>query len=550
MGRSSRLLLVLLASGCSCEDDPLFNPDQVTVEPAVLDFGIVVAGSDCQRNITLANASSATVDFSSYEIPADQGGDLFSVVPFTMPGQLFAAQSNDQGLVQYSPTTTGVVDEGVLQIAYAVGDSPGSREVILRGYAVESRAPRIQVSCPEIEGPCPQLLVEGVQRGQSLHAVVEIENLGTELLNLSNIELRTESGNWTIQQAYFGVGPNDSPISLPRPDGPPVEIKNAVQGDCGDEAGYEDARSLKVELQFFAEEVGLDTATLVVASNDEFNSLVELPLNGVGQGQRAIITPGALGFGTEAAVDELKVESVGNTAFPINATWVDLNENNERDDDEPLCRPGEREESDGVFSCSSARGAGFRLSGTDATEGGDDEAIIRIFYFPSGGQDRAALMLKSSALSVGDPGTPGLFRIPLGGGGLGQLSVFNEETFDRVVLSYALSADEQRIQASGSFKLENTGDVATTVSSVRVLQNNQLLPEDDRMAQNFRVTADDDSDLLFPLTVDPAEILNLRVHFDRENPGVDLSLDAQLGFFHDGISANPALLLLQVKPAD
>lgn len=553
MKRLSQLCFVMLVAGCGCEDDQLFNPDDVTVEPAVLDFGVVVVGSECQRPITIANASGATVDFASYEIPADQGGDVFSVVPFTMPGQLFAAQTNTAGSVLYSPTVEDVQDNGLLKIAYAVGDRSGQKEVALTGYVVASRSPRVRMKCPDIEGPCPQLLVDGVQRGQSLHAVVEIENLGTEVLSLSNVQLRSESGNWTVQQAYFGIGPNDSPIELPAAGGDPVEVKNAVQGDCGDEEGFEDARSLKVELQFHAQEVGLDTATLVVESNDPFNPVVELPLNGVGQGQRALVTPPALNFGTEAEIQEVKIESIGNTPFPINATYVDIDGDGERGEDEPLCRPGERTADDGLFSCSSARGGGFRLSGTDATEGGDDEAVIRIFYFPTDGATvRAALRLESTALGIGDPGTPGVFTVPLGAGGSGRLSVYSPETAsDRVVIGYAADPDDEtRIQGASTFVVENEGDIEVTVDSVRVLQNNQLLPENDRMAQNFTVTEADDNELSLPFTLAASETKELKVVFDRENPGVELRLEAQLGFFHDGVSANPALMLVQVQPAE
>ena len=551
MKRLTQLCLVLLAAGCGCEEDQLFNPDDVTVEPSVLDFGVVVVDSECQRSITVSNASGATVNFASYEIPAGQGADVFSVVPFTMPGQLFAAQSNTSGSVLYSPKVEDAQDEGLLQIDYAVGDRSGRKEVQLKGYVVASRSPRVQLKCPDIDGPCPQLLVDGVQRGQSLHAVVEIENLGTEVLSLSNVSLRSDSGNWTVQQAYFGIGPNDSPIDLPSADSAPVEVKNAIQGDCGDEEGYEDARSLKVELQFYAEEVGLDTATLVVESNDPFNPLMELPLNGVGQGQRALVSPAAVAFGTEAGTQEVKIESVGNTPFPINATYIDLDGDGERGADEPLCRPGERSAEDGVFSCSSARGGGFRLAGTDATDGGDDEAIIRIYYFPTdGGSVRAALRLESTALGIGDPGTPGVFTIPLGGGGAGQLSVYSEATLDRVVVNYASNEDESRIQGEATFLVENAGDIEVTVDSVRVLQNNQLLPENDRMAQNFTVTETDDSDLSLPFTLEASEQKEVKVVFDRDNPGVELRLEAQLGFFHDGVSANPALVLVQVQPAE
>ncbi len=550
MKRLSHLCLVLMAAGCGCEEEQLFNPDDVTVEPAVLDFGVVVVDSECQRPITIANASGATVNFASYEIPAGEGADVFSVVPFTMPGQLFAAQTNTAGSILYSPKVEAAQDEGLLQIDYAVGDRSGRKEVALKGYVVASRAPRVQLKCPEVEGPCPQLLVDGVQRGQSLHAVVEIENLGTEVLSLSDVSLRSDSGHWTVQQAYFGIGPNDSPIDLPTAGGDPVEVKNAIQGDCGDEEGYEDARSLKVELQFYAEEVGLDTATLVIQSNDPFQPVVELPLNGVGQGQRAVVNPAAITFGTEAEVKEVKIESVGNTPFPINASYIDLDGDGERGADEPLCRPGERSAEDGVFSCSSARGGGFRLDGTDATEGGDDEAIIQIYYFPTDGESvRAALRLESTALGIGDPGTPGVFTVPLGGGGAGQLSVYSEATLDRVVVGYVVNEDETRIQGQANFVVENPGDIEVTVDSVRVLQNNQLLPENDRMAQNFRVT-EVDGELALPFTLGPSESKALRVVFDRDNPGIELRLEAQLGFFHDGVSANPAMILVQVQPSE
>ena len=95
---------------------------------------------------------------------------------------------------------------------------------------------------------------------------------------------------------------------------------------------------------------------------------MRLPLQGVGNGRKGIVEPGAVVV-TSGDTSVVTLKSVGNTPIPINKVYLDLDGNGEQDPDDFGCRPGERSEDEGALTCSSNRGSGFRLEAFDGAEG-------------------------------------------------------------------------------------------------------------------------------------------------------------------------------------
>jgi hypothetical protein len=539
---------LLAGGGCSCDGGGEGDLDAVSFEPAALDFGVVVAGTTCERSVNVINGGSARVEFKGNVFT--EGAERFAVV--SAPADLLSGQQRELA-VTYAPVDNGVEEHGTLGVRYAVDGQEATKELSVLGFAASQPSPLTQFRCPVAGAEaevCTTITVPDVQRGQIGTAMVAVHNIGTDTLHITGARMESESGNWSVSQVYFGTGPGEAPVALPVNDGDPeLAVLNAVGGDCGETEMTHEVRSLKIELLFSAAEVGPDSATLVLTTDDPFQPERRLELVGIGKGQRGVVTPAALAFGDVAGVLEITIANLGNNSFPINSTWIESDNNVTKDEGEEGCRPGDRDAEDGVFSCSSSGGSGFVLEATDAAAGGRDEQVIKVFYFPSENlADRTTLILKSQSLSVGSPGTPGLFRVPLGGLGAGQFAVAPSAGGDSLAIEYTV---DDALQATGSagLTLTNAGSGATSVSGLAVYQNGKPLNEGNSLASLFSVHVDGEL-AVFPVFVDANSTRDVSVVFERNNPGPGATWSAQIALHHDGVGPEPTLTDVSVAPAE
>ena len=61
------LCSTLSLAGCDCEGGN-GNPDDVTVTPELIDFGVVIAGSTCTREATVNNGGAERVILNEYKV--------------------------------------------------------------------------------------------------------------------------------------------------------------------------------------------------------------------------------------------------------------------------------------------------------------------------------------------------------------------------------------------------------------------------------------------------------------------------------------------------
>ena len=495
----------LSLSGCSCSGGD-GNPDDVAVSGDSIDFGVVIAGSTCTRTLELTNGTPERVTVSGYRVTENDtvcGGENTSCVfePGDVPSTL-AASTTLPFEVSYSPTTPGTEDNGVMNIEFSVTENPGERTVSLKGYAVERRAPRLDWRCEDpsgeagVYGACPTVVIDNVQQGQLGAAVVKLHNLGSEVLHVNRAYIESDSGRWFIDRGFFeaGEGRLEEEVTVPTQEGAaPVPIRNFVTGDCSLEPTDDPDLPLSFDITYIAREVGVDEATLVLLTDDPFRPEVRVPMQGIGNGRKGVVEPGALVVtGGDTSIVTLK--SVGNTPIPINKVYLDLDGNGEQDADDFGCRPGERSEDEGALTCSSNRGSGFRLEAFDGAEGGQDEVQITIYHW-GGTAQRSQLIFQSNTLGIGNPGGPsGAFVVPIGTPSDAQLTASSGDEL-------TFTESEGLYSGSVQFTLTNNGSEDAEVSAIQLMSTSGAVAADDNWLNEATTITADGADLSLPLAV-------------------------------------------------
>ena len=503
---SALALAILSLSGCSCSGGD-GNPEDVSLSAELIDFGVVIAGSTCTRTLDLSNGTPERVTFSGYRVT--EGDAVFA--PGDVPATL-AASTTLPFEVVYSPATAGVQDNGVMSITYEVTENPGERTVNLVGYAVDQRAPRLDWRCEDaageagVFGACPKVVIDNVQQGQLGAAVVKLHNLGSEVLRINRAYIESDSGRWFIDRGFFeaGEGRLEEEVDVPEAEGAdPVTVRNVVTGDCSQELTDDPDLPFSLDITYLAREVGVDEATLVILTDDPFQPEVRLPLQGVGNGRKGIVEPGAVVV-TSGDTSVVTLKSVGNTPIPINKVYLDLDGNGEQDPDDFGCRPGERSEDEGALTCSSNRGSGFRLEAFDGAEGGQDEVEITLYHW-GGTAARAQLVFQSNTPGVGNPGGPtGAFIVPIGSASDTQLTA--SEPADLV-----FGEAEGLYSGSTQVTLTNAGGGDAEVSAIQLMASGGAIAPSDNWLNEATTMTIDGSEVTLPLTVSAGETVTISV---------------------------------------
>jgi hypothetical protein len=441
--------------------------------------------------------------------------------------------------VVYSPTTAGNEDNGLLNVSFTVTEKAGQRALALRGYAVEQRSSRIEWRCEEPGGEagvyvaCPKLVIDNIQQGQNGAAVIKLHNLGSEVLHLSRVYIESDSGRWFIDRGFFeaGEGRLESEVQVPQAEGAdPVSVRNFVTGDCSLEETGDPDLPLSLDITYVAREVGADEATLVVISDDPFKPEIRIPLQGIGNGRKGEVSPSFLVV-SSGDTSTVTIKSLGNTPFPVNGVFLDLDGDGESGEGDFNCRPGERSQDEGELSCSSARGSGFQLEAYDGAEGGRDEAEIVISHW-GGVAARSQLVFKSNTLSVGNlGGLPGFFFVPIGGAADAQLaaSTSGDLTFAESEGSYSGSVE---------VTLTNAGGADAEISGLTVLSSNGAPagPESLLGLSTTVTVADQEPD--YPLTVTAGGSLVIKVSLGG-SAGSTWPETVRLVLQHDAVATQP-----------
>ena len=499
---STKPVFVILAfaalsfSGCSCSGGD-GNPDAVALSGDLIDFGVVIAGSTCTRTLELTNGTPERVTFSEYKVTENDA--VFE--PGNVPATL-GASTTLPFEVNYSPTTPGTEDNGMMNIKFSVTENPGERTVSLKGYAGERRAPRLDWRCEDptgeagVFGACPTVVIDNVQQGQLGAAVVKLHNLGSEVLHVNRAYIESDSGRWFIDRGFFeaGEGRLEEEVTVPEAEGAtPVAVRNFVTGDCSQEPTDDPDLPLSFDITYVAREVGVDEATLVLLTDDPFKPEVRLPMQGIGNGRKGLVEPGALVV-SSGDTSTVTLKSVGNTPIPINKVYLDLDGNGEQDGDDFGCRPGERSEDEGALTCSSNRGSGFRLEAFDGAAGGQDEVEITVYHWGAVAE-RSQLIFQSNTPGVGNPGGPtGAFIVPIGMASDAQLTVSSGGDLN-------FSEAEGLYSGSVQFALTNAGGADAEVTAVQLMgASGTVAPADNWLNQASTLTADGE-ELVLPLVV-------------------------------------------------
>jgi hypothetical protein len=529
-------------TGCDCSEGA-GSIDDLRVAAELVDFGVVVAGSECVREVNLSNGGAELVTFTRYTISE---GEASFAVGDGAPSTLGASMARPVSVV-YSPETAGNADEGQLDINFEVSSKPGARSVIIKGYAVAQRAPRIAQRCEDavgeagVYGACPTLVIDNIQAGQVGAARLKLHNLGSEVLHMTRIAIESDSGRWTLERASFEP-PNEleQVVSIPTADGDaPIAVRNFVTGDCSLEESGDPDVPLNIDISYLAREVGVDQATLVIWSDDPFQPELRLPLTGVGNGRKGEVSPRSLR--AEGDTSSVTIRSLGNTPFPINGVFLDLDMDGIKGDDDIGCRPGERSQDEGDFTCSSPRGAGFQLEPFDGAEGGRDEAVVTIYHW-GGEAPRSQLVFKSNTLSVGDAGgSAGFFIVPIGDSSSPTLTAS---------VGGALNFVEAEGLYSGSatLTLSHSGSGDIEIASWGILTNGGALAAADSWLVSATSLVDSEgAEVSFPMTVSSGEtLLTLGV---SGSSGSTWPESVRYVLHHDGVAAQPlAFDLSLVQP--
>jgi hypothetical protein len=519
-------------TGCDCGGGN-GNVEDLNVAAELIDFGVVIAGSECIREVTLSNGGAELVTFTGYTISE---GETSFAVGDGAPSNLGAGMARPVSVV-YSPVTAGDADEGQLDISFEVSSKPATRNVIVKGYAVAQRAPRIDQRCEDaageagVYGPCPALTIDNIQAGQVGAARLKLHNLGSEVLHITRIAVESDSGRWTLERASFEP-PNEleQVVVIPGADGDaPIAVRNVVTGDCSLEESGDPDVPLNIDISYLAREVGVGQATLVIWSDDPFQPELRLPLTGVGNGRKGEVSPRFLR--AEGDTSSVTIRSLGNTPFPINAVFLDLDMDGIKGDDDIGCRPGERSEDEGAFTCSSPRGAGFQLEPFDGAEGGRDEAEVTVYHWGAT-PPRSQLVFKSNTLSVGDAGGPaGFFIVPIGDSSSPTLTA-------SVTAALSFVEADGLYSGSTSLTLSHSGSADIEIASWGILTNGGAVAADDSWLVIATSLVDSEgAEVSFPLTLSSGEtVLTLGLN---GSSGSTWPESISYVLYHDGVAARP-----------
>lgn len=233
------------------------------VNPTVLDFGNVIAGGSQARSFLVTNTGSAPLQVTGVALQLGGSPD-FSLTPLP-PTPFSIAPGGTQSVeVGYMPSGVGP-DTGHVEVHTNAGDAL----VALTGAGV---VPVIDV--------VPQSLDFGnVLVGQTAALPVEIINAGTADLSVSSI-------------AFVSGGSPD--LTLQNVPALPVAI---LPG-----------HSVFVDVVYTPGQVGPDTATLRIESNDVSAPSVEVPVQGNGVQPGVMVHPNALVFSNVRAGHTLDLD--------------------------------------------------------------------------------------------------------------------------------------------------------------------------------------------------------------------------------------------------
>ncbi|RMG17182.1 MAG: choice-of-anchor D domain-containing protein, partial [Deltaproteobacteria bacterium] len=248
-------------------DGGMAGEARIQIDPTLLDFGAVRAGSSVTLEFTVASVGTAPLtllevrrdtgtspEFSA--TPVDAFGDPISLPVDIAPGDAVTVS------VVYSPTD-GVADSGqILVVSNAVG-SPTTSVTVQSSY---KGAFDIVVS--------PESLDFGyVAPGSSAQATLTVENQGANSSVLTLTEIRTEP---VSSQVYGFTLPSPTPIYL-------------FGGD---------RIEITVTYSPPASPLGVHDEALVIASTDPDEPTVQIPLHGFSEPPgEVMITPDRIDFG-------------------------------------------------------------------------------------------------------------------------------------------------------------------------------------------------------------------------------------------------------------
>lgn len=233
-----------------------------TITPQNLDFGVVSEGTPVSDSFIVRNAGNVSMTVEAIA-PDLQTTAEFSVATQGLP-LVLAPGEQLTAAVTYVGVTPGT-DSGNIEVRTNAWDDPATptnEQIGLVAVLAQSNGPDIAA--------IPSTVSFGtVDLGTSSLRNVLIENNGNEPLNISAMDLNAGP------EIIVDVAPS-TPVTL----------------NPGD--------SIAVTLRYSPTDTGMDTATLVVTSNDRDEMSLTIPLNGIGGVANACtvaVTPSNVQFG-------------------------------------------------------------------------------------------------------------------------------------------------------------------------------------------------------------------------------------------------------------
>ena len=228
---------------------------QIVLSPATYDFGSVLVGTNKTANVAIQNLGSGLLTVSGLSL---SGADF----AYSGPGLPFSISSGYQVSLQvtYTPGAAGASVPGSLTVTSDDPDTP-SASFTLNGTGY--------TGSPVINLPATSVVYGDVEVAATQAAYVIIKNQGTANLNVTGLSV-TGSADFAL--------PGGAPTSY------------VIQP----------GRQVTVQVNYTPGEVGPDTGSLVITSDDAVNPSLSVSLDGNGvaaSGTPVISTPPSIAFG-------------------------------------------------------------------------------------------------------------------------------------------------------------------------------------------------------------------------------------------------------------
>lgn len=247
------VVFTIVGFGCGDKEDDIGREESgtISVQPSRVTFSGVLLGETETRTLTIENTGDNDLRVFEMEFKAKEGQsiDYLSVEEGPTEGFTLAPDEQKEVEFEYAPEEAGAATAGVLEI-FSSDPTYSQEEPLEVDVLTLGNAPRINVSPPVVRYP-------RLPPGQKMTREVVISNVGDAPLEVYDLSV-SGSEDFRIQNVDK---------SLPET----IEVSSAEQLES------EEAREIRVEVEYAPTADGSSTAELVIESNEEPGATAEDP---------------------------------------------------------------------------------------------------------------------------------------------------------------------------------------------------------------------------------------------------------------------------------